>query len=847
MVDETEPWALQETLANIEKLLTDHLSKNVYKSTKQADTIIKNTGKMLDQSKKMDKHRESESKKDSTAQKRIESVLKKIEVTGEKEAKKKKDMSDRQAVGTLGGRKTGPITNMLQEIPVVGGMLGMFSKSIGGVVNGLFDMEKGFYKIAVAIPIIGIQFGILVGWIGNQIDSYREMVMHGQTFGGSMFQMSVMANTAGLGLKDFSKIVLANSTLLKGIGGPKILMDTFQAMKETGAGLGFSLESLTEFSADYLDQLKVSGVFENMTAIQRQQGAKRYVAELNNMAEITGRSAKELSAEQRKAARNTQILAAGLGLTGEELKNYEASTKTLSLQAQKFGPEFATSLLEMAAAGKIFHGNFAVASDFGKMVSSIGVLNDSFRDVSSAFNAGDTNAIEKSMEGFTDNLIELDEQTMERIRLQASQGDASARQLLQMRANAMLINREREAEVRQLAEQIRKKNGHAKIELSDMNEAKELRAKRNKDTEQFMLIQSKLRQAFGNLKATLVGTLIDTKVFEKLGAVTELLMNSFVKGSDFFKKAMETFSESMNVEGLKGKGMKEILKTVWDNLNKALFPGGKNDLGEQKTITDFIKEIFEKIDWGPIIGGITGAISAGVGLMIKNFGKVLLKGLALGLATIGVVILASVLSIPLLLVAGITAVVVGLGLLVEHFWDDIKTYWKEKVSGWKLPIPSWQEIKDFLPKFITNPIEYVKDLVKSLFDGLPSWAKVGIKAVGAVGGAVKGAVGGAVGWVGEKVGLGGNDEAVVKEPTGKHGIRSTPITLNSPQEAAAAQVAATETQAVTSEITNRRLEQLIEAIEKQNKVLMAIADSNERSARSGKDLVSKVGRGARIN
>jgi len=202
-----EPWSLEETQKRIENLLKKRIksgnidSKNlaiVAKNISKLAGDIKTTKSIEQELKKV--HREGI--KESSLSQKIHDLQKQ---QGKKTSAYQKDMSSKAAKEILKGAGGG-----------ITGTIKSFDRSIGSVISGFDSLDasvSGMGKLLTIVPLVGGTLGALVGWLGNQIDSYRELIAVGQTFGGNMLSMNYAARDAAMNVEEFGKFVIKYSKL----------------------------------------------------------------------------------------------------------------------------------------------------------------------------------------------------------------------------------------------------------------------------------------------------------------------------------------------------------------------------------------------------------------------------------------------------------------------------------------------------------------------------------------------------------------------------------------------------------------------------------------------------------
>jgi len=778
-------WALEETQKKIEDLLSVYLQNNANKDTKNLEIIAKNISKITNNIKSIEdiqKTSKKSTKDELKYTQDINQTLNKLGISIDKQTKEfHDDLTEKKAKSILSvdpffGKKNDNIVNK------VFGVFESLFTSATNLVTGLLNLDKNFERFILALPIVGAALGSLTGFLSKTIDEYRQFIDIGQSFSGSMFTFSIMANKAGLDLESFGKIIVENSKLIAGIGGPQVLANTVNAIRKSSADLGLTMESLTELTADYFDQLKLTSRFERMNDFQRRISTERYIKELINMAAITGKSVKELSKEQRALATNTRRLAVEATLSGDELEKYQENMTALTSEVQRFPNEIGGMLVDMAATAKMFNGNFAVASDFGRQIASMESLRGAFDNVVSAMNTGGPADVRSAMSEFSNSLLNLSDVDQKRLELQASQNDTVAQQLIQAQAYLRRLNRVRDQELNSRIQEL--------VDLGKTKEEARQQAlneidRRNKTTQKFLELQEKLLSAFGKIRSTILETLVDSKIFDSVANVVTAVINSIKQLSE----SVIGFIRVMDWDkAFQGKTASELIDNFWAQLNEAIskMTGGEESASSLvdeffNKIGEIITNVIEKIDWGKIFKSIVSGLAINIFSSIAGAIAGALAGAAAG---------------------------ASLGGFLGTFLGPIGTAIGALIGG-------------ALGFIMPDIVKYISNKLSSIFNFFS---------------------------------FGSNEEnkkpevstPLVKKSTGAYGIIRSPINIQGDKTTAAV-VAATESSAITFEQTNKNLENLLNEVKKQNQILVSILNSNEKSVKTEKEIVSQILRSGRLN
>ena len=214
---------------------------------------------------------------------------------------------------------------------IFGGLVSIVGKVIGGLfdtLGNLFDFSiaaaKGTAKLSDFInafrdlPIIGGLFGMFAKIVEYQetlLSSYQRISKSGADFGGSLMDMAHQAARAYLSLDDFADIVEKNSEALAiGFGSVQQGLDKFVdaqnlLMSPTNgkfgkslAGLGVTAKESADVLALYTRMMMSSGGLQNKSVDDLAQSTAGLIEEMDLMAKIQGVSRKQAEDEMKKVA-----------------------------------------------------------------------------------------------------------------------------------------------------------------------------------------------------------------------------------------------------------------------------------------------------------------------------------------------------------------------------------------------------------------------------------------------------------------------------------------------------------------------------------------------------------------
>lgn len=269
-------------------------------------------------------------------------------------------------------------------------------------------------------------------WLDDSTDSLRKTYAVGQTFSGSILQMNIAAGQAGLPLKDFADLIVANSSRLAALGGPQgfagLQKNVRTSMAEFGA-YGLKTEEVNELLGDYLDTMTVYGAMDDNMRQRAAQSFQNLVAETTAMAALTGRNRKDMMKQMAEASKNVHFQSKLFELPAAKAQQMKENLDKLNQVFTAFGQEtgqFFSQLMSESASGMTGAfsdmGQELVAAGLGHLVPAFDKLGQKVAE-GSATQADAALAVGEFMEGVKGNLSAL--------RAQARAGNQEAAKMLQ--------------------------------------------------------------------------------------------------------------------------------------------------------------------------------------------------------------------------------------------------------------------------------------------------------------------------------------------------------------------------------------------------------------------------------
>lgn len=255
------------------------------------------------------------------------------------------------------------------EFRMFGGLLSGVTKVMAGLgdaagktVGGLGELAStfGIFGKIAAVPLqilgkaasaLSAVFGAVlppvISFLSEQmqktIEAFNNVNRAGAFFAGGMTEMRNTANSAGLTMESYSKVIAANSEGLKNLGGSvangaKRFADIQRAMlpmRESLMNLGYTIDDQAEGIMQYSNALFISGQLQNKTATDLAKGASDYLVNLRLISSITGEDAKRAQQRARDAATQAAVQAKLANMDEQAALKFQALVKVLPPELQK--------------------------------------------------------------------------------------------------------------------------------------------------------------------------------------------------------------------------------------------------------------------------------------------------------------------------------------------------------------------------------------------------------------------------------------------------------------------------------------------------------------------------------
>jgi hypothetical protein len=245
---------------------------------------------------------------------------------------------------------------------IIGDLAGRLGNAVGAVVGFAKQMVDGtatltsmvgmFGEMAKQIPLVGGALGGLISIVGmvvgrleDSFKMYKDVAASGMTFGGSLIDMRLQIQNAGLTVDEFSGIARANGALFATMGGNvqkggELFLKSQQAitsgLKAEFAGLGLNAAEASSFLTTYM---KAQGSMNKESLRDHRanaQGALELAQQTQFLTETTGKRREQIQQELEEAAKEANFKAYLSGLSAEDAAKAMAK---LNFALQKGGKD----------------------------------------------------------------------------------------------------------------------------------------------------------------------------------------------------------------------------------------------------------------------------------------------------------------------------------------------------------------------------------------------------------------------------------------------------------------------------------------------------------------------------
>ena len=296
----------------------------------------------------------------------------------------------------------------------VGVQVGAFGFNVGRLLSGGAEVAAR----SLALLTLALQNSLEASQ--KVADSFIGLTKYGAMFGTSITQLQAEATKMGIPIQQFSKMVQSNIENITKFGlgtqnGARLLggfaNELFRADTALVAQYG-SFEALSQATAEYMALQTQLGIDIRKNSVAQVEGAREYLFRQKELANITGKTADRLKAEE-ETRRNELAYASKLSRLGEDAKNnvqegMAMAGKIFGERGSKFAQEyFATGGKVISKESLEFAALMPDAADtIAQFMATVDRGRDDYRKGNAAYLENNKDALEAQAR-LGENLAEL--------------------------------------------------------------------------------------------------------------------------------------------------------------------------------------------------------------------------------------------------------------------------------------------------------------------------------------------------------------------------------------------------------------------------------------------------------
>lgn len=319
--------------------------------------------------------------------------------------------------------------NLARDAQDLSGHLHSLSEGADGVSNIFKGFIGGFVGGSVVKDLIDASEG--------QAKQYRRLTDIGQTFGGSMLEMSAQAAKIDLPMENFTELLKRNSTLSAVMGQNQFstslslgeMAKQVRASTKEFGFYGMSIDDISNLTSDYGETMRLQGRSSQIGTTATVKGMASFAQEITALSSATGKSREEIASITKEALRDVAVTSRQMVGQTSDVQNMalQRSVAFLAAMPGKTGNMMATMLSQTFGYGS------AVFSDEGHkfIEAGAGQILGSFNKLSAKIASGETgDDLDNSL---GDTLTEMQQsyaQLAPTLQAQARAGNSAARDVI---------------------------------------------------------------------------------------------------------------------------------------------------------------------------------------------------------------------------------------------------------------------------------------------------------------------------------------------------------------------------------------------------------------------------------
>ena len=319
-------------------------------SNKAGDKSLKEDQKQSNEAKKLTGLFSVFSKKSEKLDKEQLDVQKRFE-TNLKDGNKNITAGIKQAFKRLNEASKKPAEDMAKKT---------FNTPFRSLNRGLVKGAKMLGVFGLGLTALTSTVGLVIGRLKQFSDSYRQVFSMGFRFEQGSMGLAKAAVAAEMGINEYTEILGKYSTSV-GILGTQAFSELNVALRDNLQNqglLGMGLAELTEYTADYVDQLKTTGILSGQNNQQLEVMAENYLKNITAFTQLANVSRDQINAVVKSATSIDAFTNKLNTLPDTVQRTLLAATQTVAGMfaglGTEFGDQLATTFTQAYGRGGLF-------------------------------------------------------------------------------------------------------------------------------------------------------------------------------------------------------------------------------------------------------------------------------------------------------------------------------------------------------------------------------------------------------------------------------------------------------------------------------------------------------------
>ena len=428
-----------------------------------------------------------------------------------------------------------------------------------------FAKKLGFGGLALGAFATSI--GFIVGRLKQFSDSFRQLFASGFRFEQGSMGLAKAAVAAEMGIQEYTEILGKYSTSV-GILGTQAFSDLNLAMRDnlqSQGMLGMSLAELTEYTADYVDQLRTTGILSGQNNEDLEEMAANYMKNITAFTQLANVNRDQINAVVKSATSIDAFTNKLNTLPDTVQRTVLAATQAVAGMfagiGSEFGDQLATTFTTAYGRGGLFFteaGRELLAVNKRLYNSLDGVINNMENMSDQEAAQATANLIDEIA-----NTTDAERERLAVIERSNTEYAGAAREQIAFINKIQQLEEEGKIEIYKDLQKLREESRVDKLSVSFIN---------------FERVVAKFKTVFNTFFTRLFG---DDKVYNAINGIMTMLSENAIKIADFVRefagKIGDIFAKVinfiMNMFSGAVEGSKSIFSSIFGPLKDILSQG----------------------------------------------------------------------------------------------------------------------------------------------------------------------------------------------------------------------------------------------------------------------------------